>query len=100
VTRTKAALFASMVAIATGLSVAPAVAGMDGISRLIAVTQMKSATANDDALTGAEKQSDLIKKQKQLRDSQKQLELLRSPGSTGHAFEGVPGCDVCAEPQP
>lgn len=46
----------------------------DGITRLIAVTQMKAANANDDALKGAEQQRELVKQQQQLRDRQKSLE--------------------------
>ena len=40
----------------------------DGIARLISVTQMKSNSANDDALNGADKQRGLLKEQKLVRD--------------------------------
>lgn len=40
---------------------------LDGIGRLIAVTRMKAANANDEALAGADKQRDLIGQQRQLR---------------------------------
>jgi len=43
---------------------------IDGISRLISVTQMKASNANDEALSGAAKQRDLIEQQKSLRSSQ------------------------------
>lgn len=43
----------------------------DGISRLIAVTQMKAQTASDDAVRGAEDQRTLVKK----------YETLRAPGN-------------------
>lgn len=46
---------------------------IDGISRLIAVTQMKSANANQSALDGASQQQGLIRQQKQLRGVQSQL---------------------------
>jgi hypothetical protein len=46
----------------------------DGINYLIAVTQMKAANANDEALKGAEQQRGLVKQQQQLRDHQKSLE--------------------------
>lgn len=51
-----------------------AASAADGITRLIAVTQMKAANANDDALKGADQQRELVKQQQQLRDRQKSLE--------------------------
>ena len=42
-------------------------AGMDGISYLVAVTQMKANNANDAALQGAERQRELISEKKKLR---------------------------------
>jgi hypothetical protein len=42
----------------------------DGINYLVGVTQLKASNANDDALKGAEKQRELVKKQQQLRGSQ------------------------------
>src|SRR5262245_24887611 len=51
-------------------------AGMDGISYLIAVTQMKANNANDQALHGAEDQRKLVKKQEFLRQAQTQFESL------------------------
>ena len=41
--------------------------GMDGIHRLVAVTQIKSSNANDDAMRGAQQQRSLVRKQKQVR---------------------------------
>jgi len=41
--------------------------GMDGINRLVAVTQIKSSNANDDAMRGAQQQRSLIGQKKQLR---------------------------------
>jgi cell division protein FtsN len=46
----------------------------DGINRMIMVTQMKAANANDDALQGAEQQRELLKQQQQLRERQNSLE--------------------------
>lgn len=60
--------------IALGVTSGAASAVDDGITRLIAVTQMKANNANDDALKGAEQQRGLVKQQQQLRDQQKNLE--------------------------
>lgn len=46
----------------------------DGIKRLINVTQLKSANANEEAMAGAEKQKSLIDKQKLLRGAQSAFE--------------------------
>ena len=46
----------------------------DGISRLIAVTQLKAQNANDDAMHGADKQRDLVGKQRNLREAQRKLD--------------------------
>jgi Neuraminidase (sialidase) len=51
----------------------------DGISRLIAVTQLKAANANDQALAAAQKQGELIGKQKSLHGVQSKFtELTRT----------------------
>jgi hypothetical protein len=50
----------------------------DGISRLISVTQTKSNNANENAMAGANKQRDLINKQKSLRALQRKLEETKS----------------------
>lgn len=42
-------------------------AAMDGISYLVAVTQMKANDANDDALAGADKQRVLVQEKHSLR---------------------------------
>jgi len=55
----------------------------DGISRLINVTQMKSANANDDAMAGADKQRELINKQKEVRGMQRRIDALAKDGLTG-----------------
>ena len=47
---------------------------IDGISRLISVTQLKASNANDEAMSGATKQRDLIEQQKSLRSSQPAFE--------------------------
>jgi len=47
---------------------------MDGIGRLITVTQMKSNNANEEAMHGAEKQRGIINEQKALRGQQRALE--------------------------
>jgi len=44
-------------------------AAMDGISYLIAVTQMKANNANDDAMAGADKQRSLVREKHSLRDA-------------------------------
>jgi len=49
-------------------------AGMDGISYLVAVTQMKANNANDSALHGAEDQRKLVKQQEFLRQAQSTFE--------------------------
>ena len=49
---------------------------LDGINRLIAVTQMKSNSANEDALRGAAQQRALIGQQKQLRAVQRSFQEL------------------------
>jgi hypothetical protein len=51
-------------------------AGMDGISYLVAVTQMKANNANDSALHGAEDQRKLVKQQEYLRQAQAKFEEL------------------------
>lgn len=51
----------------------------DGITRLIAVTQLKAHDANEQALEGADKQRSLIRQQKMLRSTQTKLtELTRT----------------------
>lgn len=52
----------------------PAHAALDGINRLIQVTQNKAANANEQALEGADKQRKLIEEQKKIRGAQAQLE--------------------------
>jgi hypothetical protein len=97
-TRTKAALLSSMIAAATSLTLAsPALAGSGGIAMQSAV---QAETVHLRTMSEAEKQrADLVKKQ-QLNALQRQLEQMKSQGSLGEASEGLPGCDVCAEPQP
>jgi hypothetical protein len=97
-TRTKAALLSSMIVAAMSLSLAPAAfAGSVGLAMQSAV---QAETVHLRTMSEAEKQrADLIKKQ-QLRAVQKQLELMKSQGPAGETSEGLPGCDVCAEPQP
>ena len=48
----------------------------DGISRLIAVTQMKSNNANDEAMRGADGQRKLIAQQKSLHAVQRRFDEL------------------------
>lgn len=45
----------------------------DGISRLITVTQMKTENANQNAMDGADKQRDLVRKQQSLHAAQSRL---------------------------
>ena len=47
---------------------------MDGIGRLITVTQMKSNNANEEAMHGADKQRGIINEQKTLRGQQRAFE--------------------------
>jgi len=49
-------------------------AGIDGMSYLIAVTQMKANNSNDNALHGAEDQRALVKQQEMLRQRQGKFE--------------------------
>ena len=44
-----------------------AMAASNGISALVQVTQLKSQDANEEALTGADKQRDLVQKKKAVR---------------------------------
>jgi hypothetical protein len=46
----------------------------NGITMLTAVTQQKQDNANDNALSGAKKQSDLVKKEQQVHDQEQALE--------------------------
>jgi hypothetical protein len=46
---------------------------MDGISYLVAVTQMKANNANDDALAGADKQRALVREKHSVRHAQLHL---------------------------
>jgi hypothetical protein len=48
--------------------------GANGINLLLAVCQQKQDVANDNALNGAKKQSDLVKKEQQVHDIESQLE--------------------------
>jgi hypothetical protein len=59
-----------------GATVTPTLSAVaaDGVNRLIQVQQMKANEANNDAQQGADKQRDLLKKQKELRGSQNAFE--------------------------
>jgi hypothetical protein len=70
----------------TALIPAAASGASDGIKRLITVTQMKSGNANDTAMNGADKQRKLIKAQKNLRASQRKIEMLQRPGRTKNSL--------------
>ena len=78
----------------------------DGIGRLVMVTQMKTDQANDEALHGADKQRELVKNQKLVRDRQAKLEefvrdkslsdeeywaIKRMLEDTGLSIDGVDG---------
>jgi hypothetical protein len=68
-------LMHAVAAVAFGLAAGVSnAAGMDGISYLVNVTQMKAANASDDAKQGASKQRELAQEQQQLRKSQKSQE--------------------------
>jgi hypothetical protein len=72
-------------------------AGSDGISYLIAVTQIKADNANDAALGGAEKQRQLIKKQQQLRARQAALDALVADGKVSQPLDVTLNvCDICS----
>ena len=66
----------------------------DGISRLIAVTQLKIGS-NDEAMRGAERQRGLIEQQKSLHGAQRNLEELPRRGRHGAllAFDEFPRVD-------
>lgn len=49
-------------------------AKLDGIMYLVAVTQMKSDNANKDALDGAKKQQELVKREQNIHAQQERLE--------------------------
>ncbi|HEY5883313.1 MAG TPA: hypothetical protein VIT88_01425 [Pyrinomonadaceae bacterium] len=50
---------------------------IDGISRLILVAQEKARNANDEAIAGAERQRELLKRQKDLRNRAREQAFLR-----------------------
>lgn len=65
---------------------------IDGISRLISVTQLKSNNANDEAMAGADKQRGLISETKLLRATQRSLESVvvdRAPMKAGYEIDQV-----------
>jgi hypothetical protein len=49
----------------------------DGINRLIMVTALKAEQASDDANKAADKQRELVRKQSQVRDRQREIERLQ-----------------------
>lgn len=59
-------------------------AASDGINRLIGVSTLKADQANQDALNGADKQRDLIKKQQGLRNNQDAFSKSATPPQTGN----------------
>jgi hypothetical protein len=56
----------------------------DGITRLNSVSTLKANEANQDALQGADKQRDLVNKQKQLRTQQNNFESVKPNSNTGN----------------
>jgi len=61
----------------------------DGINRLIAVTQLKSSNANDEAMIGADNQRKLISEQKGLRADLRTIEtMMHSDKGISVAEEG------------
>lgn len=58
---------------------------INGIQQLVAVSQLKSRSANDEALNGADKQKDLIKNQKAFRKAKRVLESVISGGTLDKA---------------
>jgi hypothetical protein len=73
-------------------------AGTDGINRLIAVTQLKADNANGDAMDGADKQRELVKKQKVLRAQQAAFDALVRDGSVSsdRLDTNLLVCDICS----
>jgi len=51
-------------------------AGLDGISYLVAVTQLKAQNANDEALQGATKQRELVKQMQTARERAREKAVL------------------------
>lgn len=64
---------------------------MDGISYLVAVTQMKANNANEEAMQAADKHRDNAEKKKKLRAAQARLEALKK------SLGGIKGDDAQAE---
>jgi hypothetical protein len=72
-----------------------AVAANDGINRLIAVSTLKAADANEQALDGAAKQRDLVTKQREVRNQQALFEAsTQQSAQVSHA--GLIVADVAA----
>jgi hypothetical protein len=69
-------LTAAVAALLLGSIMAPThgMAGSDGISALLAVTQQKAGNANNDAMNGADKQRALVGKEQSLHASQQKFE--------------------------
>ncbi len=62
---------------------------IDGISRLISITQMKASNANDEAMSGAAKQRDLIEQQRRMAGLQGSAfdQQKRMAGQQGSAID-------------
>lgn len=77
----------------TGVTLGNSPEPQEGINRLIAVAQLKAANANEEALAGAEKQRELIRSQKALRDREREQAFLRQleehAKRTGAVLESV-----------
>ena len=69
--------------------------GLDGISRLIAITQTKSDNANDEALSGADKQRTLVMEQRRLRSAQQSFEDKLRTTTPFDSQMRLKRCDYC-----
>jgi len=73
-----------------------------GIERLIAVTQLKAQTANDEALQGADKQRKLVREQELLRSTAREsTKRIAGPNTSDNQQRPQPGrlssCDIARE---
>lgn len=75
-----------------------------GIDRLIMVTQMKAADANDQAIRAAETQRGLVKQQKNARDEARETAVLRrleaNAGRTAEVLANVKAIQAYLQANP
>lgn len=72
--------------------------GNTGINQLIAVAIKKAQSANEEALKGADKQRDLVKKQRSVRDRARETAVLRqleaNASRTAEVLESLKAIDA------